>query len=56
MARLRRLTRLLWQHVLRFLKLIFLLALIAVPVPIAVFVTALLRPKRAQVTQVEKKK
>jgi len=51
MARFRRVVRAVW----RLIKLLFLLALIALPVPIATLVVALVRPRRNLPGQVHKK-
>ncbi len=44
-----------WRQLVRLAKLLFLLALIALPVPIAAFVVALVRPRRNLPSQVHKK-
>ena len=55
MARFRRVVRAVWRQLVRLIKLLFLLALIALPVPIATLVVALVRPRRNLPGQVHKK-
>ena len=55
MSPLRRGVLAVWRQCVRLAKLLFLLALIALPVPIAAFVVALVRPRRNLPAQVQKK-
>ena len=55
MAHLRRALHAFWRQLLRLAKTLFMLALIALPVPVAALVVALVRPRRNPPAQVYKK-